>query len=151
MNWKEDIEKEIVFRFSRSAGPGGQNVNKLSTKVDLAYDLGASALFNAYQKDLIVLKLKHRINKQGILKIQSQKARTQGKNKLIAFKKLLFLIEEALIEEKPRKRLKPNKGQKERRLNMKKRNALKKQSRKKVNLSKQIDLFSFKSVSFVTS
>jgi len=149
MNWTEEIEKEIVFTFSRSAGPGGQNVNKLATKVDLAFDLFESTLFNVCEKELIALKLKNRINKNGVLRIQSQKGRTQGKNKFNAFKKLIFLIEDALIEEKPRKRLKPNKAQKEKRLKMKKQNAYKKQSRKKVNLSKQIDLFSFKSVSFV--
>ena len=149
MNWKEEIEDEIVFRFSRSAGPGGQNVNKLATKADLSFDLGASGLFSVYQKELITLKLKNRINKNGILKVQSQKGRTQVKNKLNALKKLVNLLDHALIKPKVRKQAKPNKAQKERRLKMKKHIANKKQSRKKVNLSKQIDLFSFKSVSFV--
>lgn len=149
MNYAEELRKEVVYRFSRSAGPGGQNVNKLATKVDLSFDVLLTALFDAKQKELIFRKLANRINKNGVLKIQSQKGRTQSKNKTHAFNKLLLLLEDALQVKKIRKASKPSALQKQQRLQKKKHQALRKQARKKVNLSKQIDLFSIKSVSFV--
>src|ERR1051326_4410505 len=86
------FEKEIYYRASRSSGSGGQNVNKVSTKVELNFDVANSKILTEEQKQIILLKLSRHINQQGILRVTAETSRSQLENKKIAlqkFKKLL--------------------------------------------------------------
>ena len=134
------LKSAITFKTSRSSGSGGQHVNKVSTKVDLSFDLWASDGFDQDEKQIIQMKLKNRISQNGILHVVCQSTRSQTKNKEKAIEKLLHLLEEALVVPKKRKKKKPSKREKELRLERKKRNSQKKAARKKVSVSKDTDL-----------
>lgn len=128
-----NIDNEFEFKSSRSGGKGGQNVNKVETKIELNFDVINSSLFDEDERNRILLKLKNRIDKNGILKIVSQSERSQFLNKSKAIKKFYELMEKALEEEKIRKEIKLTKSEKEKRLIEKKKLSVKKISRK-VNL-----------------
>ena len=89
-------EKEFVFLTSRSSGPGGQNINKVNTKVELRLNLDLTSLFSENEKELIFKKLKNKISKNGELFIISQSERTQMMNKKIVTKKFYELVSKAL-------------------------------------------------------
>jgi ribosome-associated protein len=127
----EDLLKEIEFSTSRSSGPGGQNVNKLNTKVSLKFDVLNSALLNADQKELILAKLQNNITKEGILYLSSQDLRTQIQNKQRVLKKLEKLLIKAFTVKKVRKATKPTKASKHSRIKEKKMRGEKKAWRKK--------------------
>ena len=127
-----DFNPEFTFKTSRSGGAGGQNVNKVSSKVELDFDVMNSALLSDLQKQIILTKLKKSISKEGILQIISQTERNQIGNKEIAIKKFYELIAKCFIEKKKRKPTKPSKGAKEKRLKTKKRNSEIKNLRKAV-------------------
>ncbi len=93
---KTAILSELIFNTSRSGGAGGQNVNKVETKVEVYWDVLKSSIINDDQRSLITQKLKNKIDSDGILKIASSKTRSQLKNKEDAISKLLALIEKAL-------------------------------------------------------
>ncbi|WP_343563618.1 alternative ribosome rescue aminoacyl-tRNA hydrolase ArfB [Sphingobacterium sp.] len=97
---------ELTFKFSRSGGAGGQHVNKVSSKVTLQWDVERSAVFSAEEKALIAEKLSNRINKEGILQLESDTDRSQVRNKEIAIDRFLHLVEDALVPSKPRKKTK---------------------------------------------
>lgn len=130
---KSNIESEFSFRTSRSGGKGGQNVNKVETKIELNFNVLNSNLLNDEERDKIFIKLKNRIDKNGILRIISQSERTQYLNKTKAVSKFYELIEKALESEKIRKKVKLTKAEKERRLIEKKKQSVKKDTRK-INL-----------------
>ena len=134
MDWNR-ILKELTYRTSRSSGAGGQHVNKTETKVEVLFDLMASAGLNEEEKLLINSKLANRINEEGILSITSQKSRSQLDNKENAIEKLNHLLVKALTPVAKRIRTKPDKGAIEERLAEKKIQAEKKIARKKPNLS----------------
>jgi ribosome-associated protein len=113
-------DPEIYFTFSRSSGSGGQNVNKVSTKVELHFDVMNSKLLTGEQKHLILSKLKNYINKEGILKVTVQETRSQFENKEISLKKFQALLAAAFQKPKKRIRTKASKGSKEKRLSGKK-------------------------------
>jgi ribosome-associated protein len=127
----EQLKGEFKFKTSRSGGKGGQNVNKVSSKVELDFDVLNSAFLTEEQKILLYKKLAARINKDGVLQVISQTDRSQLGNKEIAIESFGLLIQNALKPEKKRKPTKPSKGAKERRIETKKKHSEKKQYRRK--------------------
>jgi len=114
-------EDEFEWRFSRSGGPGGQNVNKVSTRVTLFFDVAGCSALNEAQKRRILTKLRTRADKNGRLRVVSQKHRTQAANRNAAMEKLTGLIRESLIRQKPRKKTRIPYASKQKRLAEKKR------------------------------
>jgi len=128
---------ELSFTFSRSSGSGGQHVNKVSSRVSLWFDVDASQSLTAEQKQRIRQRLAGRINKQGMLRLDADRRRSQGANKEDAINRFTSLLRAALHVDKTRRRTKPGRGAKERRLQAKKyRSRLKKQRGRK-NFSEQ--------------
>ncbi|MCC6932771.1 MAG: aminoacyl-tRNA hydrolase [Deltaproteobacteria bacterium] len=116
---KRDFTTEFSFSPSRSSGAGGQNVNKVNTKVELRFNIFNSKLLPHQEKDVLLHKLATKINGIGELIIVSQESRSQLQNKLLAEAKFYQLIEKALQPIKRRKASKPTKGSKEKRLESK--------------------------------
>jgi ribosome-associated protein len=127
---KQELLNEITFRTSRSGGKGGQNVNKVSSKVELNLNIKLSSHFTIEEKELLVQKLSNRINSKGILQIVTEEQRSQLHNKERSLDKLIILINKALYKPKPRKLSKPKKSAIEKRLKSKQLTALKKMSRR---------------------
>ncbi len=127
---EEELLRECTFKTSRSGGKGGQNVNKVSSKVLLEFDIETSMLLTDEQKERIRHKLAHRLVNERIIQVISQEDRSQLANKENALKKLTLLLVSSLKTEKPRKATKPSKAAKEKRLKDKQLNALKKINRR---------------------
>lgn len=127
---KTKIETEFVFSATRSSGPGGQNVNKVNTQVELRFGIDTSTHFSNEEKQLIHLKLKNRINSEGELILVSNSERTQLGNKETVIEKFFVLIEKALIQQKKRIKSTPTAASRRKRLETKKIMAQKKQLRK---------------------
>lgn len=131
MNISIDLRSELVYKTSRSGGKGGQNVNKVSSKVEVDFDVMASQQLTDAQKALVMEKLRNRITAEGMLQVISQSERSQLANKKLAVEKLHELIVRALTPRKKRVPTKPGKGAKEKRLKTKKIVSEKKILRKK--------------------
>jgi len=127
----DDLIKEAVFKAVRSGGKGGQNVNKVSTKVELYFDVRASGFLTDEQKSLILGKLKNYADKDGILKLSSQSERPQIMNKNKVKKKFAELIAKAFRKEKKRGKTSPTAASRIDRLNSKKIVSAKKTFRRK--------------------
>ena len=123
---------EFKFTASRSSGAGGQNVNKVNTKVELRFCLRSSKCLSSQEKELVTRKLANKINDAGEIVLVSQQQRTQFKNKEAAIERFFKLIEQALKPERKRYRTKPTKASKERRLQSKQKQATKKINRRLV-------------------
>ena len=127
-----DIEKlmgECVFTAVRSSGSGGQNVNKVSSKVVLSFDVNASEVLSEIEKLRILEKLTNRISKNGILQISSDTERTQWLNKKAVTAKFQLLIRQSLQQERMRYATKPTYQSVQKRLDDKKRQSTKKRFR----------------------
>ncbi len=127
----EQLKGELTFKTSRSGGKGGQNVNKVSSKVELDFDVLHSVFLTEEQKALLYKKLAARINKEGVLQVISQTDRSQSANKEIAINNFEQLIRYAFKPEKKRKPTAPSKASKARRIETKKKHSVKKQLRRK--------------------
>jgi ribosome-associated protein len=127
--FKERLQAESIIQAVRSSGKGGQNVNKVSTKVELLFNVSLSVIFSEEQKLVLLRKLQNKINSEGYIRIISQKTRSQLKNKEDAIGKLYNMLSNALIPEKKRVKTKPSQSSKLNRLESKKKHSLKKQTR----------------------
>jgi len=114
-------EKEVSFVFARSGGPGGQNVNKVSTRVELLFDIGASRTLDAAQKNLLRSALRNRTGSRGILRIRSDASRSQWSNRQDAIMKFSRLLARVLRPVKKRAPSRPTRASRAERLTAKKR------------------------------
>jgi ribosome-associated protein len=113
-------EADVVERFVRASGPGGQNVNKVASAVELRFDVRASALPRDVQDRLISIA-GHRMTDEGVLVIDSREHRTQAQNREAARARLIALLQHAARRPKTRRATKPSAGARERRIEAKKR------------------------------
>jgi ribosome-associated protein len=104
------VGREVQFLTSRSSGPGGQNVNKVNTKVTIKFDVPNSLLLTEEEKEIILTKLASQLTKHGVLIVTSQDKRSQLDNKEASIAKFETLINKAFIKRKARKATKPSKG-----------------------------------------
>ena len=128
-------ESEFRFSTSRSGGPGGQNVNKVNTRVEVRFNIGKSSLLSDHEKELIITTLKNRINIEGELIITSQSERTQLLNKRKATARLYKLVSAALTEKPERRATAPTLSSKTERLERKKKRSTIKRLRKDSGIS----------------
>ncbi len=128
-----DFRNEVKYTTARSSGPGGQNVNKVNTKVTIILDIEESAILSEVQKAIVFDKLKSRINKDGILSLNCDKTRSQLKNKEFALEHLNSLINITLKPNKKRIKTKPTKASKLKRLQNKKILSDKKANRRRLD------------------
>jgi ribosome-associated protein len=122
-------ENELTFTASRSGGPGGQNVNKVSSKVTLAFDVRGSSVLSEEEKRKILGKLATRISKEGILQVVSQRTRSQELNRTDALTRFCELLRQALTPQRERIKTRVSKAVKQQRLEEKKKRGLTKQAR----------------------
>jgi ribosome-associated protein len=125
------LGSELVFTTSRSSGPGGQNVNKVNSKVTLQFDVKNSAILTPEEKRVIHQKLSPKMSGEGVLMLSAQEKRSQIQNKEAVIGKLDKLLVKAFQKKKVRKATKPSKSSVQARINKKKEHAEKKKWRRK--------------------
>ena len=114
-----DLVEELVYQSVRSSGPGGQNVNKVNSKVELRFNVMTSFALSEEERLILLLKLKNKINKTGELILVEQTDRSQLRNKQKVTAKLFSILEKALVKPKKRFSTKPSRSSIERRLDSK--------------------------------
>lgn len=122
-------EEEIRFTASRSGGPGGQNVNKVNSRVTLLFDVDDSTVLSAEMKELIRQRLAGRVSNAGVLRVVSQRHRTQAANRRAALGRFVELLAEALTETPARTATRPSRASRRLRLEEKQRRSRLKQTR----------------------
>ncbi len=122
-------DEELEFTASHSGGPGGQNVNKTSTRVTLWFDVVHSPSLSQEQKNLVLRRLKNRIGADGLLRVNSQQTRSQAANRELAVARFIELMREALRQAPARKKTRVSSGARLRRLEEKKQHGLQKRER----------------------
>jgi len=125
---------EVSFEFARSGGPGGQNVNKVETRVDLLFNVRASRVLDESQKQLILGALASRIDTRGILRVSAQRSRSQWRNREEVLTRFSRILTGALAVKKERVPTRPGRASRERRITSKRRRAQVKQLRGHVSL-----------------
>jgi ribosome-associated protein len=128
---ERDFKREFEFSSSRSSGPGGQNINKVSTRVELRFNIKKSALLDDTEKQTIFERLSNKINLNGELIIVSQSERSQLRNKEKAIDRFYQMLSKALMPKKKRLKTFPTQASKEKRLEEKRIQSLIKENRKK--------------------
>lgn len=123
---------ELTFTASRSSGPGGQHVNKVSSRVTLLFDLDASPSLSPAAKERIRVGLGGRIGKDGVLQVSSQTSRSQTANKELAVERFVMLLRAVLTPKPPRRKTRATLASKLRRLDTKKRHGARKRERSRV-------------------
>ncbi len=123
---------ELVFRFARSGGPGGQRVNKVSSRVELGFDVKNSHSLTSEQKRKVFTRLRTRIDKKGVLRLVVQESRSQWKNREVALERFAALLRLALKPEQQRIPTKPTSQSAAKRVEAKKVHSVKKRLRQKV-------------------
>lgn len=131
---KSALLTELNFKAIRSSGSGGQHVNKVSSKIELTFDLANSLVFSELQKERLLIKLQNRLSKEGVLILQCGESRSQHKNKDIIIKRFFSLINAALVIPKKRIKTKIPKSVVKKRLKNKRNLSEKKANRKKPDL-----------------
>lgn len=141
MNTEELINRippaELLFSTSRSSGPGGQNVNKVNTKVELRFNVKGSRNLSAQEKEKILEKLKTKISAAGVLIVISQSERTQLMNRKKAEEKFFRMLASALTEKRKRKSTGPTEASRTKRLEKKKKRGSIKKMRKVSGISEE--------------
>jgi len=123
-------ESELTFNFVRSSGPGGQNVNKVATAVQLRFDVASSASLNEDVKNRLKSAAGKKVTKDGILIIEAKRFRTQEKNRQDAIERLIALIDKSSQKKKRRVKTNPSKASNQKRIEKKKRASEKKKMRR---------------------
>ena len=123
-------DEEFHFSYARSGGPGGQNVNKVSSKATLHWSVASSPSLPDDVRARFATRFRHRINKQGELVLQSQRHRDQARNVADCLDRLHEMLREVAAAPKPRRPTRPSRGAKERRLRAKRAGAERKQARR---------------------
>ena len=125
-------KRDLMLGFSRSSGPGGQNVNKISSRVTVRLDVVNCASFSEGQKKRILTRLATRADKKGVIRVVSQRYRTQNANRNAAIERLVELLRGALKKKTVRKKTATPYRAKMRRLEEKKRHSMLKEQRRKI-------------------
>ena len=127
---EKQLIQEVSYKAVRSSGAGGQNVNKVSSKVELHFMMANSGAFSESEKERVLNKLQSRLTNNGELILQSDESRSQHKNKELVTQRFLEIIKKALVKPKSRKKTKPSRASKLKRLRNKKMHSEKKSNRK---------------------
>ncbi len=130
----ENLIKELSFKGVRSSGAGGQHVNKVSSKIQLTFNIQKSNALSENEKDLLFTNLTNLLSKKHVLILFCDESRSQHRNKELATKRFLKIITTGLVRPKKRKPTKPSKASVKKKAENKRKHALKKNLRKKPNL-----------------
>ncbi len=131
----QNLTKELKFKAIRSGGAGGQHVNKVSSKIELTFDISASKVLSEDQKELLLKKLSSRLTKENVLILFCDESRSQHKNKGIAIERFLEILKKGLTIPKKRKPTKVSKSAIRKRLEKKKKHSFKKTLRRKPTIN----------------
>ncbi len=128
------LKNEIQYKAIRSSGAGGQHVNKVSSKIELSFNVILSNGLSEREKELVLKKLSNKISKENILVLTCQESRSQHRNKEIVVQRFFQLLKEAVIRKKFRVKTKPTQSSLKKKAETKKKHGLKKALRKKPSI-----------------